>query len=290
MKGKKIMKENYYKCYNADAIMEFNPADRIKENIKRTDLILKYLMELQKDVTPDYVEALIKRLLSEVKDYTFDTKSFSLKTIEKELTHLKQGELLTNLVIRYIAKNLAIPKKSKILSKTAEFTNLNRAKAFEGLSYFRVKAFEDILGKEEGIELYTEILKFIVKDMNSTLKLKEEDTVEARGDRAKKRWCKEGEGDFAVKLYDEAKVLYRFDRCVTHEALKDFNDPDIAYIASCFIGDIEEYNEVDPIHLRRTQTLHHGNFCDELYWDTRVHDNPEQPSLDYTRKIGGENK
>ena len=280
------MKEKYYKCYKADTILELNPADKIKDAIKRTDDIIKHIVELRNGVAPDYVEALIKRLLSEVNGYTIDSKSISLREIEKNLTHLKQGDLLTNLVIRYMAMKLAIPKDSKIKSKIAEFTNLNRAKAMEGMNYYRVKAFEDILGKEDGIKLYSDILKLIVKEMKSTQKINEKDTVKARNEGAVKRWCEEGVGDFTFILYDENKVIYRFDRCVTHEALKHHNDPDIAYIASCFIGDIDEWNEGEYIHLRRTQTLHHEDFCDELYWDTRVHDNPEQPSLDFTRKIG----
>lgn len=280
------MEEKYYKCYNAEAIMEFNPADRIKDAIKRTDDIIKYIVELRNGVTPDYVEALIKRLFVEVNDYNVDTKSFSLKTIEKDLTHLKHGELLTKLVIRFMARNFGITKGSKIKSEKAEFTTLNRAKAMEGLSYFRVKAFEDVLGKEEGIKLYSKILGLIVKEMKKTQKINEKDTVKSRNEGAAKRWCEEGVGDFTFILFDDNKVIYRFDRCVTHEALKHHNDPDIAYIASCYIGDIEEFNEDEYIYLRRTQTLHHADFCDELYWDTRVYDNPKQPSLEFTRKIG----
>ena len=280
------MEEKYYKCYNADVMLEFNPADRIKDAIKRTDDIIEHIVKLSNGIAPDYVEALIKRLLIEVNNYDVDTRSFSLKSIEKELEHLKHEDLLTNLIIRFMAKNLTIPKDTKIKYKKTEFTNLNRAKAMEGLSYFRVKAFEDILGKEEGIKLYSKILGLIVKEMKKTQKINEKDTVKSRNERAAKRWCEEGVGDFTFILYDENKVIYRFDRCVTHEALKHHNDPDIAYIASCYIGDIEEFNEDEYIYLRRTQTLHHADFCDELYWDTRVHNNPEQPSLEFTRKIG----
>ncbi len=282
--------EKYYKCYNANAIVELNPADRMREAIKRTDDIIKHIVKLRNGLAPDYVEALIKRLLREVKGYSIDTNSVKLKKIEKDLTQLKQGNLLTNLVIRYMAMKLAIPKDSKIQSKKAEFTNLNRALALEGMNYYRVKAFEDILGKEEGIKLYTDILKLIVKEMKSKEEINEKDTVKSRCERAVKWWCKTGVGDFTFKLYDENKVIYRFDTCVTHEVLKHHNDPDIAYIASCFIGDIAEWNEGQYIHLRRTQTLHHADFCDELYWDTRVHNNPEQPSLEFIRKIGEEKK
>lgn len=282
------MEEKYYKCYNTDAIVELNPADKIRDAIKRTDDIIKYIVELRNGIAPDYVEALIKRLLKEVNGYTVDTKSVSLKKIEKDLTQLKQGDLLTNLVIRYMAMKLAIPKDTKIQSKKAEFTNINRAMAMEGMNYYRVKAFEDILGKEEGIKLYSDILKLIVKEMKSKEEINEKDSVKSRSERAVNWWCKTGVGDFTFKIYDDNKIIYRFDKCVTHEALKHHNDPDIAYVASCFLGDIDEWNEGEYIHLRRTQTLHHADFCDELYWDTRVHDNPEQPSLEYTREIGEE--
>jgi hypothetical protein len=81
-------------------------------------------------------------------------------------------------------------------------------------------------------------------------------------------------------------VLFRFDRCLTHEALRDLNDPDIAYLASCYIGDAEEFNPGRTRYVRRTQTLHHGDFCDELYWDVDFHTDPEQPSLEFTRMLG----
>ncbi len=81
-------------------------------------------------------------------------------------------------------------------------------------------------------------------------------------------------------------VLYRFDNCLTHEALRDLNDPDIAYLASCYVGDAEEFNTGRTRYLRRTQTLHHGDFCDELYWDVDFHTDPEQPSLEFTRMLG----
>jgi hypothetical protein len=286
----KKMEEKYYKCYKADAIVEFNPADRMRNAVKRTDDIIKYIVELRNGVAPDYVEALIKRMLKEVNGYTVDTKSVSLNKIKKDLTQLKQGDLLTNLVIRYMAMKLEIPKDSKIPSKKAEFTNFNQAMAHEGMNYYRVKAFEDVLGKKEGIKLYTDVLKLIVKEMRSKEEPNEKDTVKSRGERAVNWWCKSGVGDFTFKIYDENKIIYRFDKCVTHEVLKHHNDPDIAYIASCFIGDIDEWNEGEFIHLKRTQTLHHADFCDELYWDTRAHDNPEIPSLDFTRKIGKDKK
>ena len=101
-------------------------------------------------------------------------------------------------------------------------------------------------------------------------------------------WCKIGMADFVCGNIDEHMAIFRFDSCYAHETLKEFNDPDIAYAASCYASDLPVFNKGRIIKLRRTQTLHHGDFCDELYWDSRVHDNPEQPSLEFTKKLGKE--
>ncbi|MFX0096014.1 MAG: hypothetical protein ACFFBD_30020, partial [Candidatus Hodarchaeota archaeon] len=97
-----------------------------------------------------------------------------------------------------------------------------------------------------------------------------------------------GLGDFTAAILDDNMILYRFDSCLTHEALKDLNDPDFAYLCSCYKGDVEGFNYKNH-YLRRTQTLHHGDFCDELYWNPHVHSDPKQPPLEFTRKLGKEN-
>jgi hypothetical protein len=103
-----------------------------------------------------------------------------------------------------------------------------------------------------------------------------------RSDRAIKRWTETGLGNFTRVIFDNHKILYKFDKCMTPEVLKELNDPEFAYLCSCYVGDAPDFNFGNQF-LRRTQTLHHGSFCDELYWDPRVHDDPEQPPLEFTK-------
>ncbi|MHA2236351.1 MAG: hypothetical protein ACXABH_13545, partial [Candidatus Thorarchaeota archaeon] len=111
-------------------------------------------------------------------------------------------------------------------------------------------------------------------------------SMRENSDSAIQRWTETGLGEFTRVFLDEHKVLYRFDKCITPEVLKDLNDPEFAYLCSCYIGDAPDFNfSKRPQFLRRTQTLHHGEFCDELYWDPRVHDDPVQPSLDFTKNL-----
>lgn len=281
------MTNKYYKCYNADTLIEINPAEKIIEHIKKIDTLIRHLLKIQKDIVPSYIDAFRMRLAGEVNNYSIDYKLMKLDEIQDDLEYLKVDDQLTSLVIRFMSKKLAIEENSKIVSEISKFTSLNWAKSFECLSYCRVKAFTDILGKDEGLNLYTKVIKSYITERNKKSKIDETQTVKSRNERAAKRWCKEGITDFTFTFIDDDQVIYRFDRCVTHEALKDYNDPDIAYAASCYIADIEEWNQGDVIHLRRTQTLHHGDFCDELYYDTRVHKKPpKQPTLEFTKSIG----
>ncbi|NHJ41220.1 MAG: hypothetical protein FK731_14405 [Asgard group archaeon] len=285
------MTEKYYKCYNAETIIKIDPAKFILDEIKTTDLVLRFLSEINIELVSNYVSALKKRLEKEVDKFTIDTESLNFKSIENEISKLKQNDELTKLVIHYIAKSLKLPEDSKIASEIIEVTNYNRAFALERSSYYRVKAFTDILNKEKGIELYTKILGKIVTERHSKGKPNAEDTIKSANKSTIKQWCNDGIVDFTFTFIDDNQAIYRFDKCVTHEVLKDLNDPDVAYIASCFIGDIPEFNQGRIIHLRRTQTLHHADFCDELYWDSREFKKPpKQPTIEFTKNIGKEIK
>ncbi|NHJ05428.1 MAG: hypothetical protein EAX90_11425 [Candidatus Heimdallarchaeota archaeon] len=157
--------------------------------------------------------------------------------------------------------------------------------AFRRISYHSVKAFAELLGKEEGIKLYTKIITRMIEDASKRNPQKSDISTSDYCKRAIKSWCDYGMADFSYIELDEHKTIFRFDSCFAHEVLKDFNDPDIAYYASCYVADLPAFNEGKIIKLRRTQTLHHSDFCDELYWDSRYHDNPEHPTKDFLEKM-----
>jgi hypothetical protein len=90
---------------------------------------------------------------------------------------------------------------------------------------------------------------------------------------------------YAVSDLDESMILGKFDRCVVYESLKHVSDPELAYYAACYTGMIVGNQRNRYIQMRRTQTLFSGDFCDELYWDPRIHQEPEQPSLDVSRRL-----
>lgn len=289
------MKVETHKAYNPNKRIKINPQKKIGRCFKWTDHMLRFLDDTRPDTTSKYILALNGRLLDAVGAFRVGPPSFDTEEMLQGLSHLVNHSDLQDLIIRFICKHLDLPAGHKPGPEEIEVLSLNDSRAGRRLSYHRVKALVDLLGREEGIPLYKEIVNRILmaervereQIKKERLEKDEKEITSAEYvERAVKAWTDYGLADFTVAVIDDHKVLYRFDRCLAHEALKDLKDPDIAYLASCYVGDAEEFNPGKTRYLRRTQTLHHGDFCDELYWDVAFHTDPEQPSLGFTRMLG----
>jgi hypothetical protein len=284
------MKIETYKAYNPNKRVKVSLQEKIGQCFKWTDHMFRFLDDIRPDITSKYILVLNGRLLDAVGEYRVAPPSFDTEETMQGLSHLGDHPDLQDLIIRFIYKHLDLPAGYEPGPEEIEVSSLNDARAGRRLSYHRVKALVDLLSREEGIPLYKEIVnRILAAERAESERLgkgeKQISTVE-NIENAVKAWTDYGLADFTYAVLDDHMVLYRFDNCLTHEALRDLNDPDIAYLASCYVGDAEEFNTGRRRHLRRTQTLHNGDFCDELYWDADFHTDPEQPSLEFTRKLG----
>ena len=274
-----------YKCYNEQNELENDPKVLIKIQYERMNSVIKYLAELKPEFVEKYIQHLKSRLKKAIESIEKREGMYDFPDLEEKFDFLDNYQELMKLTKEFTLKHLNPIRTKEEDSSVHLVLGFNRAMAFERISYHRVKTFAELLGKKEGIELYTKILTKIVDDLKQKNPQKEDITIAKSREKSIDAWCKIGLCDFTYCVLDEHKTIYRFDSCFTHEVLKDFNDPDIAYYASCFQGDLPTRNDGLIIRMRRTQTLHHGDFCDELYWDSRIHKDPEQPSLEFTRKL-----
>ncbi|MFX0115935.1 MAG: hypothetical protein ACFFB3_15395 [Candidatus Hodarchaeota archaeon] len=245
------------------------------------------MSELKAEIMNEYLSSFKERLHRVVGKYQIDYNSLNIDDVVQDLTHIHEDSLLQALIIGFICKNLEISSFPD--QNETEFLYYNQNKASYRLSYHRIKALEELLGKEEATQLYKDVVTHLVLEMKEKSKELPRDPREVTRNESRERYIewsrKKGLGDFTIGIFDEYKEIYRFDRCVVHEVLKDFNDPDIAYLSSCYIHENPEWNKGEIIHLRRTQTLHHSEFCDELYWNNAIHPNAEQPSLEFTKNL-----
>jgi hypothetical protein len=279
------MQVKNHKYYNAKAKIPVDPTDMLCNIFKITESYIKGAVELQPEIETKYIQALMKRLADDVGDIEINLPFLKVEEACKELTILNDNIELRKLITLFVSKYWDLPEDAIVTDGKVEIQNLNYTKSFIRLSYFRVKSFVDVLGDEKGIDLYKEILKKIVDEEVKNADYKRS-TQRESAMKAIKRWKETGLGDLTSCIFDDYKVIFRFDRCVIHEALKDYNDPDHAYIATCYRGDVQGAHPGKFFRMRRTQTLHHAPFCDEMYWYEDEHPNAEQPSLEFTKNLG----
>lgn len=277
-----------FECYNEKSELEIDPINWLKYHYGNMNSVIKYLTEFKSEFVDEYIQNLNQRIEDAVKSIKKKDSIYELPNIEDKFEFLDKHLELKKLTKELILAHLNPMKKSEKDPAKYIVFSYNRSMSLERISYYRVKSFVELLGKEEGIKLYTKIITRIQEDDKSGFQEPSDVSITKNRENAIKSWCRIGLCDFTYGVLDEHKTIYRFDKCFTHEVLKDLNDPDIAYYASCYRGDLPTRNDGLIICMKRTQTLHHGDFCDELYWDSRVHKNPEQPTLEFTRKLGRE--
>ena len=292
------MKVKTYQAFNPNAPVELDLGETLQQALTGANRTLTYIEEIRPEIKTAYISALKKRLADTVQDFSLEAASFDPGGLSQDLKHMRDDADLQNLILQFVCKQFDLPRDFTLGPDKVEVSSLNYFKSFARLSYHRTKACADVLGDESGIQLWKGIIARLLQDAKVKQERdqrqraergEQEPTLAETRERSIQQWTEMGLADFTAAIFDDEKVLYRFDRCLVPEALKDFEDPDFAYLCYCYTGDAEGFNAGRAIHLRRTQTLHHSDFCDEFYWDSRVHaEPPEQPSLEFTSKLGKE--
>ena len=159
------MKISTYNFYNTEAISTIKLNEFIKKCFEQTDSVIKYFKKLKTDKLEEYLLAFQKRLKTETKDSNYNLSIFNLKEIEKNLTILHNYPEIEETMIKFICKLLNLPEDLATSKEEFNLVYFNIRKAEGSLSYYRVKAIEDLLGKEECTKLYKQIVELLIKEM-----------------------------------------------------------------------------------------------------------------------------
>ncbi len=279
-----------FNCYNETNSLMINPINPIQQTFKTTEIFLRKLKEVHPKIIPQFVEKLTHKLVEYIESSSHEINISELIPLLKDYEFLQDYSELVLTIFKFVAQTLILPPDYSLSDEEMTLRYFDIFKSYEQLSYFRVKILFELLGKSLALEIYNKIVPDLIvtrKKAPSTTKSNDPHliTLTERHENNIQSWCRMGLVDFTAVIFDEYKVLYRFDRCTIHEVLKAFADPDIAYLCSCYLGDSPSYNDGEIIYMRRTQTLHHAKFCDELYWNNVVYPNVEQPSLSFTEQL-----
>ena len=287
------MKIETHKCFSTTKKVLINPILQFEARIGRVDSILKFFKEMNPSELNAYALKLQTNFAEAVGEYYFDPNVIDWEQIRENLTLISNFPDLEKIVFQFICKTLQLPSDYTADMGEVELLSYDSVKVGQHVSYYCVKTFVDVYGRDEGTAIYKQIVPKLVKEIKANIdseRSKPEDpkaeTILDMHKRNVKEWCKNGLVDFSVSILDDYKIIYRFDRCLIPEVLKEFKDRDLAYLASCYMGENPEWKEDRAIHMRRSQNLHHAKFCDEFYWNNHVYPDAEQPDLKFVENMG----
>ncbi len=285
------MKVDSYKAYNPEGLIKFKLSKRLTDSYSKINDILRWTEELRPDILMEFIAAFQRRISEVIGDRLIEIDWDQVSCLVEKMEYLKNNPELTMLLTKYTIHQLELPNDFGNLDQDIEVTSFNHAKENERLRYYIAKGCPELLGEDEGAKFWKDIISLMLRDEKQKYETKvkenperKESSMIERSDGSIRWWSEIGLGNFTRVIMDDHKILYRFDRCITHEVLKDLKDQKWAYLSSCYIGDAPNYN-FRSHYMKRTQTLHTAPFCDEMYWDPKVHDEPEQPSLEFTESL-----
>ncbi len=282
----------HYRKRNPESRKEINLDELLTGNLRLVNGILKYIRKLKPEILDEYIPALRKRYEETIKREApeFDEGDFSTMGIEYKFVNANPD--LRSVIIQWTLAELSPKERIQVGESEIEVLLLDWLRASEVLRYHRVKVLTELIGREEGIQLWKDIVEKATDDARREKTEEVWPPIQEIAD----GWRKHGETsdndhDFIVAQFDEHKVLLKFNRCAVYEAVKHLDDPEVAYLATCWPSHPDNTSLKRYGMKRRKltpQTLHTHPFCIEFFWNNDVHPDTELPDKEFMKNLGEE--
>ncbi len=273
----------YYGVYNEDASGTINLEAQVRDFLWPIDLMFDYIEREKPEILQEHLTKVEGKFVKELEGTSFVLSEVGFDKIANDLTLLGSHPEFKNQGLQIIMKYIPLEDGYRLTDENERIRWIDYCRAKYTLLYHQITSLVEILGRADGIDFFKEFVEFWGKETGK--KGKGSHKIEQVRENRVKAWSEGGAMEFGVVDVYAAGFLAKFDRCVSHESMKHVDDQELAYYAVCFPGvRMLEYAH-ENISMRRTQTLFTADFCDELRWDRNIHNDPEQPSLEFSRKM-----
>ncbi|MFX0065919.1 MAG: L-2-amino-thiazoline-4-carboxylic acid hydrolase [Candidatus Hermodarchaeota archaeon] len=266
----------------------FRPNKKISVNIPRTvescllalDRFLVYLAEHRNaDILENFIPALEEKYKSEALNSFNNANSLDLSN----LNILMETPELLEATIALILTLLDVPKNYNWESQEINLPQINATKAWVVPKYYYAKQLTELIDKKEAHQFLKDYFEFYVNTYRKASKFEDLNSVHESDIEGV---TKNENGAWRSVVINNGRYVSRVTNCMAHEALKVFNDPELAYIVCCSSDSalIKKINE--NFVLTRTSTLMNGPYCDFCTHDTRIVDKVEHLSKEFFESLG----
>lgn len=273
----------YYGTYDPDATGDIDLEDGIRDWLWTAGLMFEFISAEKPEILDAFLEKIESKYSNELEKPTLTLSDVDFHKVRDDSSLLSSFPNIKDLCLQIGLKYISLEKGYSLLGEEEPIKYLEILRAKHILLYHRITTLVEILGREDGIQFYKDFVDYWGKELAK----KEQITtkyVDLRKS-AVKFYIESNAFEFGVVDIDDHQFLAKFDKCVWHESMKHVGDQELAYYAVCYPGPrLGRYYRQNFL-VRRTVTLFDNDFCDELCWDRHVHDEPEQPLLEFSSKL-----
>jgi hypothetical protein len=263
---------------NPESQYTFNPKDILRENFTRVNIILKYLKQLKPEIRSEWAAAIEKRIIEDTKNFNTDYASMDIDELIKEQEDLLEFQSLVDPIIQFSFFKLKMPADYIPKEEETETNIYDWLRATNVLRYHRVKAFFDVMDREEGIKLWKDIVYKATEDQ-----LKENDELHPPIKEMADMWLSYGKPenptqDYVAVKFEDHKFVLRVNQCPVYDSVKHLEDREAVYLSYCWTGRPEEVLSNKSRRKFTPCTLYTSNHCIEFYWNNDVHPDAKPPT------------
>lgn len=278
-----IPEYEYFGIYDENAKTRIILDEQIRDWLWTAKLMFDFISANRPEILDSFVEKVSARYSSEVQNTSFVPSEMGFDALLEDQSILSSYAAIKELGLQVVMKYIPLEKSSNLSDEGSEIRQIDHLRAKHILLYHKIAALVELLGREEGLQFFKSFVEFWGEEIAKrgswavTLKQARQSSVQY--------WEASNGFEFGVVDLDDEMFLAKFDRCVWYESMKHVEDKELAYYAVCYPGPRIGNHAHENIRMRRSVTLFTGDFCDELRWNRHVHDEPEQPSHEFSRKI-----
>jgi hypothetical protein len=273
----------YFGTYDPKAKGDINLEEQIRDWLWTMELMFEFVSESRPEILDEFLKRIQASYSEDLERASFVLSDVGFNRIADDQSILDSHSRIKNLGLQIIMKYLRLEKGYTLNEEKISIRYFDFLRAKHMLLYLRIVALIEIMGRESGIEFYKDFVEFWGK-VAAKRQMRTVTLGEARKSFVE-FWDKSSAFEFGVVDIDNDMFLAKFDKCVWYESMKHVEDQELAYYTVCYPGPRLGRHAHQNIRMRRSVTLFTGDFCDELRWNIHVHDEPEQPSHEFTRSI-----
>ena len=266
-----------FQNYSQGAKIPVNLEERLRIYIGALAMFLEYL-EKNKPETLDAYRAALKKKLDALVVNEEDLPS--IPGLDEEIQLYNE---LQTLYLGYSAQLLEIP--AGISSKTVELLWSNYLRSSLYPFYYRALTLCEVMGRDEAIEFLKAYIDATVYErVKPDLELEDLDHF----------WNADPDehpypGNSIAFRISKGKQGGKVIRCMGHELLKPFNDPELTHIVACY-GDTAQIQAQNPnfVFTRSTTLAQGGPYCDNCLHDKRHVSSVKHPGPEFYENLGSD--